>query len=273
MNFLTKLNGASRHNRTCLCIGLDPEPEKLPAGAGILEFCRAIIGSTHDLVCAYKPNIAFFEALGADGFTVLKSVIEAVPKNIPVILDAKRGDIGNTARAYARAAFDELGVDAVTVNPYMGYDSIEPFIEYRDKGIFVLCRTSNPGAADFQSLVCEGKPLYQIVADRVQAWNKHGNLGLVVGATQPDELRSIREAHPTLPLLIPGVGAQGGSLETAMKTCQAGSGPAIVSVSRQVLYASSGPDFAAAARAVAQSLRDGMNVTSKNRSMVERRSW
>ncbi len=259
MDFLTKLTGASRHNHSCLCVGLDPEPEKLPAGIGVLEFCRAIIGATYDLVCAYKPNIAFFEALGAEGFTVLKSVIEAVPKNIPVILDAKRGDIGNTARAYARAAFDELGVDAVTVNPYMGYDSIEPFIGYENKGIFVLCRTSNPGAADFQSLACEGKPLYQVVADRVQTWNKYGNLGLVVGATQPDELRSIRGVHPTLPLLIPGVGAQGGSLEMVIKTCQAGSGPAIINVSRQVIYASSGPDFAAAARAAAQSLREEMN--------------
>jgi orotidine-5'-phosphate decarboxylase len=259
MTFLTKLTGATRHNRSCLCIGLDPEPEKLPAGVGVLEFCRAIIGATYDLVCAYKPNSAFFEALGAEGFSVLKSVIEAVPKNIPVILDAKRGDIGNTARAYARAAFDELGADAITVNPYMGYDSIEPFIAYKNKGVFVLCRTSNPGAADFQSLECGGQPLYRIVADRVATWNKHGNLGLVVGATQPDELRAIREAHPTLPLLIPGVGAQGGSLELAVKYGHTGDGLAVINVSRQVIYASSGADFAAAARAAALSLRDEIN--------------
>ncbi len=259
MDFLAKLTGASRHNRSCLCVGLDPEPEKLPASAGVLEFCRAIIGATYDLVCAYKPNIAFFEALGAEGFSVLKSVIASVPRNIPVILDAKRGDIGNTARAYARAAFDELGADAVTVNPYLGYDSLEPFIERKDKGIFVLCRTSNPGAADFQSLDCGGQPLYRAVADRVEQWNKHKNLGLVVGATQIEELKTIREAHPTLPLLIPGVGAQGGSLELTIQSCRIGSGPAIVSVSRQVIYASSGPDFAAAARAAALSLRDEMN--------------
>jgi len=190
---------------------------------------------------------------------VLKAVIEGVPKNIPVILDAKRGDIGNTARAYARAAFDELGVDAITVNPYMGYDAIEPFIEYRDKGVFVLCRTSNPGAADFQALDCGGKPLYRLVADRVEEWNKHGNIGLVIGATQPEELKAIREAHPTLPLLIPGVGAQGGSLELAVKYGCTADGIAIINSSRQVLYASSGPDFAAAARAAALSLRDEMN--------------
>jgi len=259
MNFLTKINGARRHNQSCLCVGLDPEPGKLPPGVGVYDFCRAIIGATYNLVCAYKPNIAFFEALGSEGWSVLKQVIESVPKNIPVILDAKRGDIGNTAKAYARAAFDELGVDAITVNPYMGYDSIEPFIEYRDKGVFVLCRTSNPGAADFQSLVFEGKPLFQIVADKVETWNKNGNLGLVVGATQPEELKAIRQAHPSLPLLIPGVGAQGGSLELAVKYSHTGDGLAVINVSRQVIYASSGADFAAAARNAVLSLRDEIN--------------
>ncbi|KTB47674.1 orotidine-5'-phosphate decarboxylase [Dehalogenimonas alkenigignens] len=259
MNCLTKLNGAARHNRSCLCIGLDPEPEKLPAGASVTDFCREIIGATYDLVCAYKPNIAFFEALGSSGWSVLKDVIEAVPRNIPVILDAKRGDIGNTARAYARAAFDELGADAVTVNPYLGRDSIEPFFEYRDKAVFVLCRTSNPGAADFQSIESNGKPLYQIVADKVETWNRYGNLGLVAGATQPSELKAIRDAHPTLPLLIPGVGAQGGSLELAVKYGSSGGGLAVISVSRQVIYASSGTDYSQAARAAALLLRDEIN--------------
>ncbi len=259
MNFVTKLNGATRHNQSCLCVGLDPEPEKLPAGVGVSDFCKAIIGATYDLVCAYKPNIAFFEALGAEGYDTLKKVIGYVPKNIPVILDAKRGDIGNTAKAYARAAFDELGVDAITVSPYMGFDSIEPFMEYRNKGVFVLCRTSNPGSADFQSLVAEDKPLYQVVADKVESWNKYGNLGLVVGATQPDELKIIRDVHPTLPLLIPGVGAQGGSLELAVKYSHTGGGLGIINVSRQVIYASSGADFAAAARAAALKLRDEIN--------------
>jgi orotidine-5'-phosphate decarboxylase len=259
MNFVTKINGARRHNQSCLCVGLDPEPGKLPAGVGVADFCKAIIGATYDLVCAYKPNIAFFEALGEEGWTVLKSVIENVPKNIPIILDAKRGDIGNTARAYAKAAFEDLGADAVTVNPYMGFDSLEPFIEYKNKGIFVLCRTSNPGASDFQSLDCGGKPLYQIVADKAESWNKYGNLGLVVGATQPEELKVIRAAHPTLPLLIPGVGAQGGSLELAVKYSNTEDCLGIINVSRRVIYASSGTDFADAARAAALKLRDEIN--------------
>ncbi|WP_076004997.1 orotidine-5'-phosphate decarboxylase [Dehalogenimonas formicexedens] len=259
MNFLTKIGGARRHNESCLCVGLDPEPARLPEGVGVEEFCRAIIGATYDLVCAYKPNIAFFEALGPDGWRILKNIIEATPRNIPVILDAKRGDIGNTAKAYARSAFDELGADAVTVNPYMGYDSLEPFIEYKDKGIFVLCRTSNPGSADFQSLDCGGKPLYQVVADKVESWNKNGNLGLVVGATQPDELKTIRESHPTLPLLIPGVGSQGGSLELSVKNGITEEGLGIINVSRQVIYASSGLDYAAAARSAALKLRDEIN--------------
>jgi orotidine-5'-phosphate decarboxylase len=259
MNFLTKINGARRHNQSYLCVGLDPEAGKLPAGVGVEEFCKAIIKATYDLVCAYKPNIAFFEALGAEGWGTLKRVLETVPKNIPIILDAKRGDIGNTAKAYARAAFDELGADAVTVNPYMGFDSLEPFIEYQHKGVFVLCRTSNPGAADFQSLDCGGKPLYQVVADKVESWNKYGNLGLVVGATQPDELKAIRDAHSRLPLLIPGVGAQGGSLELSVKYGNTGDGLGIINVSRQVIYASNGPDFAAAARSSALKLRDEIN--------------
>ncbi|PPD57887.1 orotidine-5'-phosphate decarboxylase [Dehalogenimonas etheniformans] len=259
MNFLTKITGARRHNQSCLCVGLDPEPGKLPAGIGVFEFCKGIIDATYDLVCAYKPNAAFFEALRDDGCSTLKKVINTVPNNIPVILDAKRGDIGNTAKAYARSAFDELGANAVTVNPYMGFDSLEPFIEYSDKGIFVLCRTSNPGAADFQSLDCGGKPLYQVVADKVESWNRQGNLGLVVGATQPDELKAIRDAHPTLPLLIPGVGAQGGSLELSVKYGNTGDGLGIINVSRQIIYASSGPDFAAAARTAALKLRDEIN--------------
>ncbi|AKG52696.1 orotidine 5'-phosphate decarboxylase [Dehalogenimonas sp. WBC-2] len=257
MKFYAKLAAAARHNNSCVCIGLDPEPEKLPAGVSTLEFCQAIIGATHDLVCAYKPNSAFFEALGEDGWSTLKAVIKCVPKNIPVILDAKRGDIGNTAKAYARAAFVELGADAVTVNPYMGYDSMEPFIGYDDKGIFVLCRTSNPGAADFQSLKIDGEPLYRLVAKKVGEWNVRGNLGLVVGATQPEELKVIRQSHPTMPILIPGVGAQGGSLEKAVKYGTGNSdGLAIISSSRQILYASSGSDYAAAARRAATELRD-----------------
>ncbi|MDV2988751.1 MAG: orotidine-5'-phosphate decarboxylase [Dehalogenimonas sp.] len=260
MNFIEKLTGAARANDSWLCVGLDPELGRLPSGTSTFEFCRAVIEATQDLACAFKPNAAFFEALGSDGWTILKTVIDAVPKHIPVILDAKRGDIGNTAVAYARSAFEHLGADAVTVNPYMGYDSVKPFTDYPDRGVFVLCRTSNPGSADFQSLEFDGKPLYQIVADKVVNWNTFGNLGLVVGATKPDELRTVRVAHPELPLLIPGVGAQGGSLELAVKNGVNATGElAIINSSRQIIYASYGVDFAAAARQAALNLRDQIN--------------
>lgn len=260
MDFYNRLITTANTNNSWLCIGLDPEPDKIPTGMSVLDFCRSVIEATQDLVCAYKPNAAFFEALGSNGLGDLKAVIKAVPDSIPVILDAKRGDIGNTARAYARAAFDELGSDAVTVNPYLGYDSIEPFIAYHDKGVFILCRTSNPGAADFQSLDCNGKPLYRLVADRVADWNIHHNLGLVVGATQPKELKTIRQEHPTIPFLIPGIGAQGGNLEQAVKNGSDQNGRmAIISSSRQIIYASSNKDYAMAVRRTAQSTRDEIN--------------
>ena len=258
MKFSEKLRAASQANNSLICVGLDPSLTQTPVER-IATFNQAIIEATQDLVCAYKPNLAFYEAWGPAGLEALSQTLAFVPSHIPVIADAKRNDIGNTAEAYARAIFEALGFDAVTVNPYLGHDSLEPFLSYADKGVFVLCRTSNPGAADFQSLVCDGKPLYRVVADRVEAWNKHGNLGLVVGATQPDELKAIREAHPTLPLLIPGVGAQGGSLELAVKYGHTENGLAVINASRQVLYALSGPDFAAAARSAALSLRDEMN--------------
>lgn len=260
MKFVEKLVSAARANDSWLCVGLDPEPERLPSGISMLEFCRAIIEATHDLVCAFKPNAAFFEGVGADGWITLKAVIESVPKHIPVILDAKRGDIGNTASAYARSAFERMGADAVTVNPYMGYDSLKPFVDYQEKGVFVLCRTSNPGSADFQSLEFDGKPLYRAVADKVAEWNTCGNLGLVVGATQPEELNNIRQSYPEMPLLIPGVGMQGGSLEQAVKYGINPDGElAIINSSRQVIYASSGADYAKASREAAQTLRNKIN--------------
>lgn len=260
MKFIEKLLAAARTNDSWLCVGLDPEPHKLPAGIDIMDFCRTVIEATQDLVCAYKPNAAFFEALGSEGWTVLRSVIRAVPNHIPVILDAKRGDIGNTAVAYARSAFEHLGADAVTVNPYMGYDSLKPFLDYRDRGVFVLCRTSNPGSADFQSLELGGKPLYQMVAGKVADWNTADNLGLVVGATQPEELKTIRRSHPELPLLVPGVGAQGGSLELAVKYGVDTNGElAIINSSRQIIYASPGAEYDSAARQAAQGLRDQIN--------------
>lgn len=262
MTFFEKLAIATRRHQSLLCVGLDPDPQRIPQGMGVLEFNRAIIEATQDLVCAYKPNLAFYEALGVNGWRILRETVEAVPYYIPVIGDAKRGDIGNTAQAYARALFEELGFDAVTVNPYLGGDSVEPFLAYEDRCIFLLCRTSNPGGADFQSLLnAEGVPLYETVARKALEWNTRGNLGLVVGATAPEELRRIRELCPQMPLLIPGVGAQGGDLEAAVGYGQDAQGAGIIiNSSRQILYASSGNDFAEAARAAASALRDAINT-------------
>ena len=258
MNFNHKLASAAEKNHSLLCVGLDPDPCRMPPAIGVLDFNRAIIDATKGSVCAYKLNLAFYEALDG-GLDALKGTIEHIPDDIPAIGDAKRGDIGNTAKAYAAAIFDNLGFDAATVSPYLGFDSVEPFIEYRDRGVFILCRTSNAGAADFQSLPCRvgntHRPLYQVVAMKAAQWNKHGNIGLVVGATCPEELKIIREAHPDMPLLIPGVGAQGGDLETSVRygTDNAGE-KAIISSSRGIIYASSGEDFAQAAGAAASSL-------------------
>ncbi len=236
----------------------------MPEKIGVLEFNKAIIEATSDLVCAYKPNLAFYEALGNEGLDALKGTIKYIPDNIPVIGDAKRGDIGNTAKAYARAIFDNFGFDAVTVSPYLGFDSIKPFIEYRDKGIFILCRTSNAGAVDFQSLRSEMensyRPLFEIVALKASQWNTYGNIGLVVGATYPEELKLIRNSHPDMPLLIPGVGAQGGDLASTVRYgIDARGEKAIINSSRQIIYASREKDFAQAARRAASSLREQIN--------------
>ncbi len=259
--FLERLRSASRARNSLLCLGLDPDPSLMPS-PDVASFNRAIIEATADLVCAYKPNLAFYEALGWDGYQALLDTLRAIPEDIPVIGDAKRGDVGHTARAYARALFEVYGFDAVTVSPYLGFDSLEPFISYVDKGVFVLCKTSNPGSQDFQALPVgpEGVPLYEIVARRAQDWNAEGNIGLVVGATFPQELRRVREICPEMPLLIPGIGAQGGDLAWAVREGLDGQGEgAIISVSRQVLYASRGPDFAERAREQASLLRDDIN--------------
>jgi orotidine-5'-phosphate decarboxylase len=264
MNFIGKLAQISRKNRSLLCIGLDTNPALLPEKTGILEFNKAVIDATKDLVCAYKPNIAFYEAEGMEGLRALEKTREYIPEDIPVIIDAKRGDIGNTAKAYARSLFERYNFDAMTANPYLGYDSLEPFFQYREKGVFILCRTSNPGAGDFQSLLIEigGKPrkLFEIVAERVNMWNIYGNLGLVVGATYPQELKTIRAKYPEIPLLIPGVGTQGGDLsETVQNGADAKGERTIINSSRQILYASKGKDFAEAARKAAQDMRDKIN--------------
>jgi len=272
MNFVQKLLKASQTNQSLLCVGLDPDPELMPEGISILDFGKSIIEATSDLVCAYKFNLAFFEVLGVEGIEAMRQIVECVPENIPVIGDAKLGDIGNTAKAYAKTIYSTFNFDAATVNPYLGFDSIEPFIQYRENGVFILCRTSNPGAVDFQSLRCETevlfqfemerrqRPLFEIVAEKAKLWNQNGNIGLVVGATFPEELRQIRQWYPDMPLLIPGIGAQGGELPSAVRYgVNAKREKAIISSSRQIIYASRGKDFPEAARRVASELREQIN--------------
>ena len=260
MKFSDKLLAMSQKNKSLLCIGLDPDPALMPK-VDILEFNQAIIAATCDLVCAYKPNLAFYEALGIEGLIILEKTIEYMPSDIPIIGDAKRGDIGNTAKAYAKALFSTFGFDATTVNPYLGFDSIEPFISYQDKGIFILCRTSNPRATDFQQLRCgSGFSLYEVIAQKAREWNVYGNIGLVVGATYPEDLKEVRSICPEMCLLIPGIGAQGGDLASAVKYGVDAQGEkAIIAVSRQILYASKGKDFAQAARNMAERIRDQIN--------------
>jgi orotidine-5'-phosphate decarboxylase len=269
MDFIEKLARTSQDNQSLLCVGLDPDPSLMPDGVNVFEFNRAIIDATADLVCAYKPNIAFYEALGNDGLDALKRTRDYIPAGVPAIIDAKRGDIGNTAKAYARSLFDYYGFDATTVSPYLGFDSLEPFIRYHDRGVFILCRTSNAGAVDFQSLLCEvngsRKELFEIVAEKVSQWNTHGNLGLVVGATYPEELKLLRQRYPDMPLLIPGVGAQGGGLSQVVSYgVDAGRQRTIINSSRQILYASRDKDFALAARQAALEIRDGINHLLSN---------
>ena len=260
MNFIEKLLKSAHSNDSLLCIGLDPDPELMPEGVSVLDFNRAIIEATYDLVCAYKPNLAFYEAMGVEGTRALAATVASMPDTIPVIGDAKRGDIGNTARAYATALFEGFGFDAVTVNPYLGGDSLEPFIEYEDKGVLVLCRTSNPGSADLQDLKVGKKPLFEVVAKKALEWNKYGNIGLVVGATYPDDLKRVRKICPDMPILIPGVGKQGGDLAAAVRNgVDANGEKAIINSSRGIIYASKGKDFAEAARRAAISTRDDIN--------------
>ncbi|HEU5011290.1 MAG TPA: orotidine-5'-phosphate decarboxylase [Roseiflexaceae bacterium] len=267
MTFAEQLQSASRQNSSLLCVGLDPDPQRLPAAVNsdhdsVYAFCAALIEATTDLVCAYKPNSAFFEALGPHGYETLRRVIAAVPSHIPVILDAKRGDIGSTAEAYARAVFDVLDADAVTLSPYLGGDALAPFLRYHDRGCIVLCKTSNAGSADLQNVpLADDRPLYVHVAERARdEWNTHGNVGLVVGATHPSVLREVRVLCPTMPLLVPGVGAQGGDVIEAVQAAVDAAGEnVIINASRSIMYASSGSDFAEAARTEALRLCDLIN--------------
>ena len=266
MTFLDMLGAAERQNNSMLCVGLDPEPAKFPGtlqgdASKIYDFCAAIVDSVADLVSAFKPQIAYFAAHRAEGqLERLMQHMRANAPHVPIILDAKRGDIGSTAEQYAIEAFERYGADAVTLSPFMGFDSIAPYLDYHDKGAFLLCRTSNPGGDDLQTqrlASVEGQPLlYEHVARQAQGpWNKNGQLGLVVGATYPVEIERVRGIAPTLPLLIPGVGAQGGDAAATVRAGLTAGGTIVVNSSRAVLYASQGADFAAAARSAAQHTR------------------
>ena len=273
MNFIEGLLAAERRNDSLLCVGLDPEAAKLPGAwkndpGRLYDFCAAIVEATKDLVIAFKPQIAYFAAQRAEEqLERLMAHMRRVAPGVPVILDAKRGDIGSTAEQYAREAFERYQADAVTLSPFMGFDSIEPYLRYPGKGAILLCRTSNAGGDDLQAQpLASGERLFERIARLAQTeWNRNGQLGLVVGATYPAEIERVRELAPTLPLLIPGVGAQGGD---AAATVKAGwrqidgrtTAPIVVNSSRAILYASAGEDFAAAARQAALATRAALNA-------------
>ena len=266
-SFMQTLRARWRDADTLVCVGLDPEPAKFPASFAndpdaVFRFCRDIADATAGYVCAFKPQIAHFAALGAeDALQRLIAHIHTAHPDIPVILDSKRGDIGSTAQHYASEAFDRYAADAVTVNPYLGRDSVQPFLDRADKGVVILCRTSNPGAGDLQDLLVDGKPLYQRVAAKIaHEWNSHGNCALVVGATWPEQLREVRAIVGDMPLLVPGIGAQGGDIEATVRAGRTAAGSGLmINSSRAILYAGKNEDFAAAARRVALETRDAIN--------------
>jgi orotidine-5'-phosphate decarboxylase len=266
--FTEQLRAAQAANGSLLCVGLDPEPAKFPRAwrgdaTRLFDFCAAIVDATKDLVLAFKPQIAYFAACRAeDQLERLVAHVHRVAPAVPVILDAKRGDIGATAEMYAREAFERYDADALTLSPFMGFDSIEPYLRHAERGLFLLCRTSNPGGADLQAQrLLGGERLFEHIA-RLAAgpWNRHGQLGLVVGATYPQEIARVRELAPTLPLLIPGVGAQGGDAAATVRAGWRADAPIVVNSSRAVLYASDGADFVEAARAVASATRTALNA-------------
>jgi orotidine-5'-phosphate decarboxylase len=267
MTFVEMLHGAQARNGSMLCVGLDPEPGRFPGllrgdTSRIHEFCARIVDATADLVIAYKPQIAYFAAHRAEAqLERLIAHIRQVAPHVPVILDAKRGDIGSTAEQYAVEAFERYGADAVTLSPFMGFDSVQPYLKYQGKGAFLLCRTSNPGGDDLQNqrlASVDGQPLlYEHIAKLAHGpWNTNGQLGLVVGATYPAEIERVRALAPNVPLLIPGIGAQGGDAVATVRAGWRPDAPIVVSSSRAILYASSGDDFADAARREAQKTRD-----------------
>lgn len=271
MNFKEKLVNIVGRNNSLLCVGLDVDKDKMPnylfkeSKEPFFDFNKLIIDSTKDLVCSYKINMAFYEVLGLKGYELLENTINYIPKDISIILDGKRNDIGNTARKYSQSLFVSLNADAVTINPYLGLDSILPFLDYKEKCSFILCRTSNPSAVDFQDLMVQEIPLYQYVAMKIKEWDKLGNCGAVVGATYPDELKIIRNIlGENIPILIPGIGAQGGDVEKTVKygTNKKGDMAIIVS-SRGIIYSGKDTDFAAKARDSALHLRNEINKYRK----------
>jgi orotidine-5'-phosphate decarboxylase len=265
MQFNEILREGIQRAHSLVCVGLDVDPSKVPPALRdkpdyVFRFLKAVVDATSDLVLAYKPNLAFYESLGVEGWDILRRILRVIPDSIIKIGDAKRGDIGSTAEKYATALFG-LGFDAVTVNPYLGSDTVEPFIQDETKGCFLLCLTSNPSSKDFQTLSADGKFIYLHVAEKAVQWNTKNNCGLVVGATHPEELKTVREKAPGLPFLIPGIGAQGGDLEASvLEGTDAFGEMALINSSRGILYASPGPDFAEAARRETLKLRDSINA-------------
>jgi len=267
MNWRQKLLEVAHQNNSLLCIGLDTDMEKIPqflletSKHPMLDFNKEIINATKDLVCAYKLNLAFYEVLGKQGMGVLEQTLRCIPSNIVVILDGKRNDIGNTAHKYAQSLFDVLKADAVTVNPYLGKDGLTPFLNYKDKCSFILCRTSNPSAGDFQDLKISSVPLYQHVAHKIREWNLNDNCGAVVGATYPEELKIVRGIlGDSIPILIPGVGKQGGDVETTVKHGINAQGElAVINSARDIIFAAQNEQYADHARKKAETLRDHIN--------------
>ncbi len=269
VTFFERLDKACTTHRSLVCVGLDPDPALMPPSVkDVATFNKAIVDATHDLVCAYKPNLGFYEAMGLPGLRALEQTIQHIRTVAPEVVllgDAKRGDIGNTAAAYAKAMFDVWGFDAATVNPYGGHDAVQPFLDYRDKGALIWCRSSNPGASDIQDLATpvggNQVPLYQVIAQRASDWNRYGNVGLVMGATYPKQLAEVRGICPELPILIPGLGAQAGDLEQSVRNGVDSQGKrALFNSSRGIIYASRKHDFAEAARGAAAKLRDEINA-------------
>ena len=278
-SFRDRLRDTARSANSLVCVGLDPNPDRMPphlwdssdVKGSIVRFNQGIVEATADLVCAYKPNLGFYTALGLDGIAALIETRELIPSHIPVILDCKANDMGDTARGYARGYFDAWDFDAITVNPYMGEDSLQPYLEHEGRGVIVLCKNSNPGSGDFQdqSVGAGDQPLFMEVATRAVAWDTTypASVGLVVGATYPAQLAEVRAQCPGLPILLPGVGAQGGEIAAAVQSGVGEDGfDLVVSSSRGIIYAGTGPDFASRARDAAIELRDAINAVRREQS-------